>query len=127
MLTLSTVGRVESLLAEGLAQRAVARHTGVSRRSVCAIASGEWRRLYAERQARKPTKKERQTPPCQQGPQRCPSCGGLVHMPCRACQIRKMRAAPITTQAEPILLDLRGRDRMRYEQLRIKRGLVEAT
>jgi hypothetical protein len=79
------VEQVEQLLAKGkLSHRKIARITGVSRGTIGAIASG--RRCIRPRPAW-PWDDEslvHDVPP-----QRCPDCGGMVYMPCRACRTRK--------------------------------------
>lgn len=78
---------VQRLLAEGrLSQREIAGRLGVSRGTVNAIALGK-RPARLPRQSRPP---EVFFPP--EGPVgRCPTCGGLVHMPCLACGLRAMK------------------------------------
>jgi Helix-turn-helix len=82
------VAEVKRLLAQpGLSQRKVALMTGVSRASVSAIAAGR-RRDYPDRC--NPTDDEDEIP---RGPaERCPTCGGLVFMPCQLCRIRDIKA-----------------------------------
>jgi hypothetical protein len=85
MLTQSVVEQVRDLLAEGLlSQRKIASRVGISRTTVGAIAQGK-------------------RPDCQSPfetydlpepvgpPRRCPTCGGLVFMPCLLCHIRAMK------------------------------------
>jgi len=79
------VAHVEQLLAEGKSShRKIARITGVSRGTIGAIASG--RRSIRPR-PRWPWEDEPLVPDTP--PRRCPDCGGMVYMPCRACRARK--------------------------------------
>lgn len=83
MITTDIIDEVRRMLREGrLSQRKIAERTGVSRGTVNAVASGK-RVDYSNR----PTRKSDFTPP--RGlPTRCPSCGGLVRMPCLVCYLR---------------------------------------
>jgi transcriptional regulator with XRE-family HTH domain len=86
MLATAKVREVERLLAEGrLSQRKIARFLGVSRATVGAIASGKRPDYEARERAR--------AAECEPlGPiERCPTCGGMVHTPCRLCRVRKLK------------------------------------
>jgi len=77
---------IRALLAEGqISQRKIAQRLGVSRGTVNAIACGR-RPDYTARRRESPTDF---TPPSGL-PARCPTCGGLVQMPCLACHVRAM-------------------------------------
>ena len=86
MLAPAIVAEIRRLLGEGrLSQRAIARHLGVSRGIVHAIANGKRRERVAPGRL----------PPrllVDEGPwERCPGCGGIVQMPCLLCRMRAMR------------------------------------
>ena len=84
MIASEKVEQIERLLREGrLSQREIAQRTGISRGSVNAIALG--RRLVESDRCRPSS--HAFTPP-QGNPARCPSCGGMVQMPCLACYVR---------------------------------------
>ena len=118
MIPPSVVQEVRRLLAEGkLSYRKIAKVAGVSRGSVSLIASGK-------RPDYKPRKNLAQEVPCGP-PERCPSCGALVYMPCRLCRLRaflaRLKAAigwRSAGPAEPIVLELNEEHRRRYEQVR---------
>jgi hypothetical protein len=79
------VEQVRQLLVEGkLSHRKIARITVVSRGTIGAIASG--RRCIRPRPTW-PWEDEPLVPDTP--PRRCPDCGGMVYMPCRACRARK--------------------------------------
>ncbi len=85
MLALSTVVEIRRLLDEGqLSQRKIAAKLGVSRGSVGAIASGK-RGLYG----RDPEEAHPELCSLDLPPERCPSCGGMVYMPCVLCRARR--------------------------------------
>ncbi|MCR4413099.1 MAG: winged helix-turn-helix transcriptional regulator [Thermoguttaceae bacterium] len=85
MIAPSMVDEIRRLLSEGrLSQRAIARRTGISRGTVAAIASGR----RPDYEARRRAAGIEYTPP-RGKPVRCPGCGGLVQMPCLACQLRQ--------------------------------------
>ena len=125
MIAASLVRKVRKLLAGGkLSQRKIALITGVSRASIAAIASGK----RPDRPAPRP--KPLQEPPRPAGPpQRCPGCGGMVSMPCRACLSRAWKArrtkpsilAGMATLDEPLGMNLRGGQRRRYEELLVRK------
>lgn len=81
------IRRILTLLAEKhYSQRMIAKILGVSRGLVSSVASRKQTLLRhhvvdVEHTFQFPHGK----------PQRCPSCGVLVQMPCLACQIRQMR------------------------------------
>ena len=84
MLAPAIVAEIKRLLAdEGLSQRTVVRRTGVSRGTVHAIARGK-----------RPDHDPRDDPDDDgfqypTGPtKRCPTCGGMVLMPCLLCRVR---------------------------------------
>jgi len=122
------VEQVRQLLAEGeLGQRTIARLTGVSRGTVHAIATG--RRPDYDRR-RKPRDDEagllEPTGPLE----RCPGCGGMVEMPCRLCRARSAadRSPPVIPRFVPpelhLGLDLRPKERKRYEEIRAQKLLA---
>ena len=88
MIPPALVQEVRRLLAQpGLSQRKVAILTGVSRASVGAIAAGR-RPEYPVRC--NPDDTDDDFP---QGPaERCPTCGGMVYMPCRLCRVRSIKS-----------------------------------
>jgi hypothetical protein len=89
MLALGKVKEVERLLAEGkLSYRRIAAALRVSRSTVSAIAQGKRRDYEARILARQLTASEPLGPI-----ERCGTCGGRVYMPCRLCQVRKLKAA----------------------------------
>lgn len=80
MLSQHTVDEIVRLLAQGeLSRRRIARKVGASRGIVDAIANNRRGRHGRSegRGAEMPA-----------APQRCPSCGASVYMPCIACQAR---------------------------------------
>jgi hypothetical protein len=118
------VAQVEQLLAEGKSShRKIARITGVSRGTIGAIASG--RRCIRPRPTW-PWEDEPLVPDTP--PRRCPDCGGMVYMPCRACRARKaisklqgrgtMIQADVRQPIVPLGLNLKPVHRERYEEVR---------
>ena len=115
MLAPEKVQEVERLLAEGrLSEREIARRTGVARNTIARIAS-----------ARQRTEDLSLDGP----PVRCPTCGGMVTMPCRRCLIesatagkpRLSRGRGQDLPCEPLGVNLRGKQRVRYETIRQKK------
>jgi len=87
MIPAAVVNEIQDLLGGGkLSQREIARRVGVSRGTVNAIARGKRR----DRTARRPHPVDRLVAP-KGPPKRCPTCGGLVTMPCLACQLRMLK------------------------------------
>ena len=87
MLSVKVVEEICQLLAEDqLSQRAIASKLSVSRGAVQAIASGR-RGVYG----RETVHDVDSTAPDGQPPRRCPTCGGMVRMPCLLCEARAYR------------------------------------
>ena len=118
MIPPSAVQEIRRLLAEGkLSYRKIAKVAGVSRGSVSLIASGK-------RPDYKPRKELAEEVPSGP-PERCPSCGALVYMPCRLCRLRaflarlkRLFARRSAGPPEPIVLELNEEHRARYEEVR---------
>ena len=115
MISPALAEKVRSLLVDDkMSQRQVARLTGVSRATVKAIASGEWFERYRARHGCDNT-----TPTLA----RCPECGAMVEMPCRACEVRRLKKAgrirPLAaTEDGPPRVELRGPEYARYLEVR---------
>ncbi|MFH1924377.1 MAG: helix-turn-helix transcriptional regulator [Planctomycetota bacterium] len=122
MIAPSIVTEIKRLLAEGVySQREIARRAGVSRGSVGAIASGK-RRDYDDQSCNGERELDAPTGP----PRRCSGCGGMAHVPCRLCHVRKLMAeSRIKRQPdrpkEALELELSGEQRARYERVRVRR------
>ena len=135
MIAPKVVMEIRRLLAEGmLSQRKIAGLLGVSRGSVGAIASGR-RPDYATFRQSQDDEEEPAGPP-----ERCPTCGGMVYMPCRLCRVRQMSvenprlalgkgtvpfpsdenwdSPPVVQHVKPLELNLRPEHRARYEEVR---------
>jgi len=127
MIAASVIHHIQQLLTEGTwSQRRIARLTGISRGTIAAVAQGR-------RRPHEPRADEGEEP---LGPvERCPECGAMVHMPCRACRIRSQNPKPrrvrqvVKDTEEPSLrLQLRPEHEARYRQVRAWReevGFVE--
>ncbi len=126
MLNNSIVMDVSRLLTERkLSQRKIAEVVGVSRGTVCAISSGK----RPDYPPRVPTEDESWKPT---GPrERCPTCGGKVYMPCRACELRKLQASgKIARRCNHrsgglLQLDLHPKHQQGYEEMHAKREKAE--
>lgn len=123
MLSETKVEEIRRLVAAGaLSLRAIARKTGVSRGTVTAIAQGKRRDRPPRLRPDDPTDEP-------QGPiARCPECGALAHLPCRACRVRawirvRRQAKRLLGPEEPLQLELRGEHRRRYEEIHTRRLL----
>ena len=79
MINNSIIQKIQTLLKQGkMSQRQIAKHIGVSRGTVQAVAKGKRTLTIAKTVSWvAPTGL----------PKRCPQCGGHVRMPCLACQI----------------------------------------
>ena len=117
----AAIEEIQRLLAEGdLSQRKIAKLMKVSRGTVAAVASGKRRPYYP-----RPEDSDEQF----MGPvRRCPGCGGMATMPCRACRIRELKAQSSKrdqsdTRNEPLRLDLAEEHQTRYEEIRRQRML----
>lgn len=107
MLPLVKVEEVKRLLDEGkLSQRKIAAKLGVSRGTVGSIANGK-RGIYG----REPDHSEPTLCCPDLPPERCPSCGGMVYMPCVLCKAREYR------QREKKLLQLHSISPGNYRQV----------
>ena len=86
MLAETKIDEARRLLAEGkLSQRRIAQAIGISRATLSGIASGKRPDYEALRRARGQAEEPL-------GPvERCPTCGGKVHMPCRLCRVRAIQ------------------------------------
>ncbi len=83
------IAEIRRLLHESpLSQRQIAQQLGVSRGTVNAVATGRLRRRLQSEFAAPPPDPLHPTEP----PQRCPTCGALVYMPCVACRVRAILA-----------------------------------
>jgi hypothetical protein len=118
MLAPSIIEEIRSLLARNLSYRTIARMTGVGRGTIGAIATGK-RPDYPARMPKNPT-----APPAGP-PRRCPSCGGMVRMPCQLCHLRALigtgEQAPFSRGADEegtIRMDLIDEHHVRYLALR---------
>lgn len=130
MLASALVEQVQRLLDENvLSQRKIARSLDVSRGTVARIAAGQRPDYDALQRAR-----QSQTSPLPAGPlERCPGCGGMVFMPCLLCRVEAIRAeSPRTSKlrlrtrpAEPLGLNLKEKDRARYEEVWLRRRQAE--
>ncbi len=115
MLHPQRIQAVERLLRAGkMSQRGIAAKLGISRGTVAKIAA----RLMQ-------TPQTPQNDPSDPAPplSRCPGCGALVEMPCRACWVRRLQAEgrlPPTddTPAGPLRLELRSPHYERYLAVR---------
>jgi hypothetical protein len=85
----SQIQLVRQLARQRVSQRNISRQVGISRDSV--------RRILGGQVALSPPLKKRTVyppPPNWRTPaRRCPQCGGLVHMPCLACGVRRYLSA----------------------------------
>ena len=117
MLDLHRVRAVERLLRAGkLSRRGIAAKLGVSRGTVARIAA---------RMQESPQDVLQAAETCGEPPPvaRCPNCGALVEMPCRACMVLRLRAEgrlPPTSDEPvgPLRLELRSPHYERYVAVR---------
>ncbi len=116
MITPAAIHEIERLLKEGQhSRRQIAELAGVARGSVTAVVSGERRvdDFLDQTPIYKPLSK----------PRRCPSCGGMVRMPCKLCQTRELMRSKSLTEHRPILdtpigLNLKPEEQARYAEVR---------
>ncbi len=91
MIADALVREIREMLARGeLSQRQIARRVGVSRGTVHAMARGK----RPDRPAPRRSNGRTFTPPRGRF-RRCPTCGGMVQMPCLACYLRSTRPGPV--------------------------------
>jgi len=91
MLKVDQVQRVKDLAAEGWSQRAISRTTGIARETVRGILNGTRPAYELQQDDAGVVFEEGNELGLFNGPlQRCPTCGGLVYMPCLACRIRML-------------------------------------
>ena len=123
MIEPSIVEEIRWLLAQRRWQyRRIARAMGVSRGTVGRIARGE---VPYDGTPELPDEDEPAGPPV-----RCKGCGGIVYMPCLLCRIRRRtdgrpaQRSGLWAPAEgPLRLELKGEQRLRYEEIRARRNL----
>lgn len=117
MLDRHRVRAVERLLQAGkLSRRAIAAKLAVSRGTVSKIAA---RMKAAAQEGADPAEDAGEVPPVA----RCPNCGALVEMPCRACMVLRLREEgrlpPSGDEpAGPLRLELRSPHYERYVAVR---------
>ena len=116
MIAASIIAEAQRLLAAGLSYRQVAAKTGISRGSVGEIANG---RISAKRRR----DKEWLGVNPRGRPARCPTCGGMVVMPCMACRVRaakKGRGKRVEGREENLRpdFDLRPEQQKRLDRVR---------
>lgn len=117
MLDPHRVRAVERLLRAGkLSRRAIAAKLAVSRGTVSKIAA---RMQAAAQEGADPAEDGGEAPPVA----RCPNCGALVEMPCRACMVLRLREEgrlpPSGDEpAGPLRLELRSPHYERYVAVR---------
>ena len=130
MLAPKIVDEVLRLLREGkCSQRAIARRLGISRGTVCAIATGKRGNGESPAHADGGTNSSKPAGP----PERCPGCGAMVHMPCQLCRARAAAARRSTRPLQPVFAqldaslepELKETHRKRYEEIH-RRKLREA-
>jgi len=93
MLPTALVKEISRLLKEGeLSHRQIARHLGVGRGTINAIATGR-RELHGK----EPIKRQL-TRGALSRPIRCPRCGFRVYMPCRICRMRQYRDGQVLVE-----------------------------
>lgn len=126
MLAPSIVAKIRCLLAEDkLSQRKIAKLTGISRGTVGAIARG--RRPDYQQRPKTNDESDRPSGP----PQRCGTCGGMVHMPCRLCGLRKQLASAAKSRRRDAQsevssgLELWPQHQKQYEEVRTARAEAE--
>lgn len=117
------------LLRLGVPHREIADRTGVSKNVVDGIASGRRSKSKSRRAARRRDAEPEREAEVNGGPKkRCPECGGLVVLPCVACETRRrihrdrdanFAAAVADLAASPIVaFDLRPEHHRRYLEMR---------
>ena len=132
MLDSHIVKRIKTLLTvKKWSLRKIVKLTGVSRSTVLAIAAKKWTEhppLLSDEALLAPL----------DPPERCPTCGGMVFMPCLLCRLRDELAAKHFTkgkkrlrrrspryEADSFSLALKPQDRRRYEEIRASRKLAK--
>ena len=86
-LTLEMLREIPRLAATGQwSQRRLARFFGIARDTVKNVLEGKYQAHQQEREANDHLLFDQVDPP-----HRCPGCGGLVHLPCHLCHIRRLK------------------------------------
>jgi hypothetical protein len=117
MLSDSMVRWAETLLAQALSQREVARRMGIARATVRKIAAGCWRDHALRRRI---SVEDVRQPVGIVG--RCPACGLRVRMPCLVCLARSARMTDRRARLPPLgaaenelpQVELEAEDQARY-------------
>jgi hypothetical protein len=127
MIDQNVIEQIERLLVENkISHRKIAKLTGISRGTIGAIALGRRQVRPKPIVAADEEMFDAGTPS-----KRCPRCGAIVRMPCRACHVKKIMDTSPTlkkmiyaNRAErfvPVGLELKPVHRMRYEEVRRRR------
>lgn len=120
MISEALVEAVRRRLASGRqSMRAIARATGVSRGTVANIARGRRRRQGGQAEDGSVLEPEGRLG-------RCPECGALTPIPCRACRVRRWVRCMSVPREEPdeadsLQIELTGESRRRYEEIHARR------
>jgi hypothetical protein len=91
MISISDVETVAAFLRAGKSVRETARHTGLARGTVAAIAVGKHPQQLRPRSDEWALAVDELCGP----PVRCPTCGAKVVMPCIACAVRRIVAGRV--------------------------------
>ncbi len=127
MLDPEKVEAVRRLLADGqMSHRQIAETVGMCRGSVSAIASGR-RPDYETRRRADALRSDAEEVLGSGAVERCPDCGALAAMPCRACHLLATETIrPTPAEDADCRLQLRPGARKRYEEMRRRRQMSDA-
>lgn len=98
MLTRQDVHDIQQLARRGVSQRKISERTGIARESIRKVLSGR-HRLTRPNGSNEDNHLRHVNRPVE----RCPGCGRLIEMPCRACQAKAYRDAGRADEHAPNL------------------------